>query len=101
MPGMPNRARVAASGALAALDVLSEAVTITDSERRFRYANRAAARILGYDSPDELIDAPLGQVRDQWISTHADGSPLRPEDVPSHRIVHGEPAEPLLTHIVH
>src|SRR4051794_7959338 len=95
------RARAARSQFDQALGALSEAVTITDSQRRIRYANQAAADILGYATPEELLAAAPGTVRDEWVATHADGTPIREEEIPSARIVRGLPAEPLLTHIVH
>jgi PAS domain S-box-containing protein len=79
---------------------LTEAVTVTDTSRRLRYANQAAADLLGYASPAELLSQPLGGIAARWDSTHEDGRPLTPEDVPSWKIVHGEPAEPLLTRVV-
>src|SRR3954447_3368943 len=95
------RARAARSQFDQALGALSEAVTITDSQRRIRYANQAAADILGYATPEELLAAAPGTVRDEWVATHADGTPIREEEIPSARIVRGLRAEPLLTHIVH
>jgi PAS domain S-box-containing protein len=79
---------------------LSEAVTVTDGARRMRYANQAAARLLGCATPEELLTLPLGAIAAQWESTHEDGRPLVAEDVPSFKIVNGRPAEPLLTRIV-
>jgi PAS domain S-box-containing protein len=79
---------------------LTEAVTVTDATRRMRYANRAAADLLGYASPNDLLSQPLGGIAARWDSTHEDGRPLTPEDVPSWKIVNGLPAEPLLTRVV-
>jgi PAS domain S-box-containing protein len=79
---------------------LTEAVTVTDGDRRMRYANQAAADVLGYATPAELIAQPLGAVAARWDSTHEDGRPLTAEDVPSYKVVNGLPAEPLLTKIV-
>src|SRR3954454_21884347 len=95
------RARAARSQFDQALGALSEAVTITDAERRLRYANQAAADILGYKSPEELVASAPGTVRDEWVATHADGRAVELDDIPSWRVVRGQPAEPLLTHIVH
>jgi PAS domain S-box-containing protein len=80
---------------------LTEAVTVTDTTRRMRYANQAAADLLGYDSPEELLSQPLGTIAARWDSTHEDGRALAAEDVPSWKIVNGLPAEPLLTRVVH
>src|SRR3954462_9874112 len=85
------RAQAARSQLDQALGALSEAVTITDAARRFRYANQAAAEVLGYPSPAALLASSPGMVRDEWIATHADGTPLRAEDVPSWKVVNGLP----------
>jgi PAS domain S-box-containing protein len=82
------------------LSHLSEAVTVTDRTRRMVYANQAAADILGADTPEELMAQPLGAIAARWDSTHEDGRPMTAEDVPSYKIVNGEPAEPLLIKIV-
>ena len=82
------------------LGSLSEAVTVTDAARRMRYANQAAADLLGCATPEELLAQPLGTIFAQWESTHEDGRPMVAEDVPSYKIVNGQPAEPLLTRIV-
>jgi PAS domain S-box-containing protein len=82
------------------LGSLSEAVTVTDAARKMRYANQAAADLLGCATPEELVALPLGTIFAQWESTHEDGRPVQVEDVPSYKIVNGEPAEPLLTRIV-
>ena len=79
---------------------LSEAVTVTDRDRRMRYANHAAAELLGCATPEELLALPLGTIAARWESTHEDGRPMVAEDVPSYKIVNGQPAEPLLTRIV-
>src|SRR4051812_9836042 len=96
-----SRANAARSQFDQALGALSEAVTITDAERRIRYANRAAADILGYATPEELIASPPGTIRDEWVATDADGRPIALEDIPSWRVVRGQPGPPLLTHVVH
>jgi PAS domain S-box-containing protein len=83
------------------LSNLSEAVTVTDRDRRMRYANQAAADLLGCATPEELVALPLGTIAARWDSTHEDGRPMVAEDVPSFKIVNGLPAEPLLTRIVH
>jgi len=92
----PNREQLQAM-----LANLSEAVTVTDRDRRMRYANQAAAELLGCATPHELLQLPLGTIAGQWESVHEDGRPVVAEDVPSWKIVNGQPAEPLLTRIVH
>jgi len=79
---------------------LTEAVTVTDRTRKMRYANQAAAELLGYPSPKELLSEPLGTIADHWDSTLEDGRPMTAEDVPSWKIVNGLPADPLLVRVV-
>jgi PAS domain S-box-containing protein len=98
LDGQQTPTREQLHGMLAAL---SEAVTVTDGARRMRYANQAAADLLGCATPEELLGLPLGTIAAQWDSTHEDGRPVEAEDVPSWKIVNGQPAEPLLTRIVH
>jgi PAS domain S-box-containing protein len=83
------------------LSSLTEAVTVTDAQRNLRYANQAAADLLGCATPEELVALPLGTIFAQWESTHEDGRPVQAEDVPSYKVVNGQPAEPLLTRVVH
>jgi serine phosphatase RsbU (regulator of sigma subunit)/PAS domain-containing protein len=83
------------------LDTLAEAVIVIDPDRRIRYANQAAARLFGYGSSQDLIDAEQGAIAAHWIATLEDGRPLAAEDLPSWRVIRGLPAEPLLIHIVH
>src|SRR3954447_18222727 len=94
------RANAARSQFDQALGALSEAVTITDAERRIRYANQAAADILGYATPADLVASPPGTIRDEWVATHPDGRPIALEDIPSWRVVRGLSAPPMLTHVV-
>ncbi len=84
------------------LNVLGEAVTVNDAEGRVVYANEAAARLLGAESLDEVVNAPPGELAGRFIITTEDGRPVANEDLPSWRLLHGEPDPPaLLTRSVH
>jgi PAS domain S-box-containing protein len=83
------------------LGTLAEAVTVIDRSGQMRYANPAAAELLGYPSAEALLAEPPGGVFARWSATLEDGRPLTREDVPSWRVLHGESAEPLLTRVVH
>src|SRR3954462_313201 len=74
------RANAARSPFAPALGPPPEAVTITAAERRIRYANQAAADILGYASPADLVASPPGTIRDEWVATHPDGRPIALQD---------------------
>src|SRR3954467_15924106 len=82
------------------LDVLGEAVTVRDASGRMVYANEAAARLLGATSTRELLETDFAELRARFRATHADGTPVPPEDFPSNRLVAGRDAPPLLTRTV-
>jgi PAS domain-containing protein len=84
----------------AALSGLSEAVTMQDASGRLVYANDAAARALGFASPDELLATPAAAILARYRSFTADGAPLRVEDLPGRRVLAGLPADPLLLRVI-
>jgi PAS domain S-box-containing protein len=79
---------------------LSDAVTIRDREHRFVYANRAALAHLGFESWDELRVTPPASIMRDYLVWGEDGREIAMEDIPSVRILRGEPAEPLLIRTV-
>ncbi len=84
----------------AALSTLAEAVTVQHAEGALIYANEAAARMLGYDSPRELLATPVEQVVAAFESTHEDGSPILLEDLPGRRVLAGAQPEPLVVRTI-
>ncbi|HEV2784776.1 MAG TPA: SpoIIE family protein phosphatase, partial [Solirubrobacteraceae bacterium] len=82
----------------AALSTLAEAVTVQHTGGALIYANDAAARMLGFSSPQELLATPIEQVVAAFETTNEDGSPLRMEDLPGRQVIAGvrEP-KPLVT----
>jgi PAS domain S-box-containing protein len=83
------------------LSTLAEAVTVQHTGGALIYANEAAARMLGYDSAQELLATPLDQIVNAFDSTKEDGTPLRVEDLPGRRLLSGEPEpEPLVVRAV-
>lgn len=85
----------------AALGSLAEAVTIQGTDGRLIYANDAAARALGFDTPEALLATPPQEIVDAFIATLEDGSPLRLESLPGRRVLAGEDAEPVLVRAIH
>jgi PAS domain S-box-containing protein len=85
----------------AALSTLAEAVTVQHSRGALIYANEAAARMLGYDSPQALVSTPLEELVGKFESTNEDGSPLRMEDLPGRQVLAGLEPTPLVTHTIH
>ena len=76
-------------------------MTIRDREHRFVYANQAAVTHLGFGSWEELRDTSPDAIMADYRVFAQDGRPVSMDDIPSVRILRGEPAEPLLIQTVH
>jgi PAS domain S-box-containing protein len=75
---------------------LVDPVTIRDRGHRFVYANRAALEHLGFESWEQLRDTDPAAIMSDYVVLGEDGLELSMQDIPSVRILAGEPAEPLL-----
>jgi PAS domain S-box-containing protein len=84
----------------AALGGLAEAVTIQDATGALVYANEAAARALGFDSPEQLVATPPEQIADAFEATHEDGTPLSLDRLPGRQALAGQTPEPMLVRAV-
>jgi len=58
------------------LDSLGDGVTVQDASGRLIYANPHAARVLGFDSPGELLDAGGSSARERFELLDESGKPL-------------------------
>ena len=75
------------------LNGIREGVTAQDRSGRLVYANRAAARLLGYASADELLQTPLAEVMQKFQMYDEHGQPLSVEKLPNRlALATGEPA---------
>ena len=83
------------------LDVLADAVTIRDRADRIVYANRAALQDMGFASLADLQRRPPREIMADYLVLDELGRELSMADVPSVRIMRGEPADPLLMRTVH
>jgi PAS domain S-box-containing protein len=83
------------------LKTLGEAVTIRDRSDQLVYANRAALRLLGYDTLEEVQSRGLDEIMSEYVVVDDDGKPVEMSDLPSVRLLQGKPAEPLLIHSLH
>jgi PAS domain S-box-containing protein len=79
------------------LGALAEAVTVHDDRGQTIYANQAAAKLLGKQSPDEVTQARPGELAERFTITHEDGRPVHMHEFPGRRLVAGEFAPELLT----
>ena len=84
----------------AALSTLAEAVTVQHQEGSLIYANEAAARMLGYATPQELLATPTDEIVARFETTTEDGSPLRLEELPGRQVLGGHDAQPLVTRTI-
>ena len=85
----------------AILGSLAEAVTVHDAVGQVVYANDAAARLLGAESVDEVLNARPGELAERFVVTREDGTPVTEADYPGRHAIAGESAEPMLMHSVY
>jgi PAS domain S-box-containing protein len=76
-------------------------VTIRDRDGNIAYANRAALASMGFASLGELQSRSSRAIFEDYVVEDEHGNPLTLEDVPSMRMMHGEPAEPLVMRTTH
>lgn len=82
------------------LDSVAEAVTIRDRDGEIVYANRAAIEHMRFSSRDSLLRKGARGILDEYIVTDPEGHPVTFDDIPSVRLLAGEPAEPMLMRTV-
>jgi PAS domain S-box-containing protein len=82
-------------------ELLDEAVTIREPGGEIAYANRAALRSMGFESLEDLTSRPSRSIWDEYTVTDEQGDPLTWEDVPSIRMMRGQPGPPVLMRVVH
>jgi PAS domain S-box-containing protein len=72
----------------------ADAITVQRPDGTLAYANLAAARALGYESPEELLATPLREVMSRFELLDEDGQPLPPDRLPGRRALAGETGSP-------
>ena len=75
-------------------------MTIRAPDNSIIYANRAAREDMGFETVEELRSRNPRALMDDYIVTDETGRELHLDDLPSVRLLRGEPAEPLLLHSV-
>jgi PAS domain S-box-containing protein len=83
------------------LDALAEAVTIRDPHHHILYANRAALDSMGFASLQEMQRQPPGVIMADYLVQDEHGRELTTDQLPSVRLLAGEPAEPLAMRTIH
>jgi PAS domain S-box-containing protein len=73
---------------------VADAVTAQAPDGRLLFANDAAVELLGYESSEALLEAPLTEIMDRFDVLDASGSPLSLDRLPGRRaIAEGEGGE--------
>ena len=83
------------------LDALPDAVTVQERDGALVYANEAAARVVGFESPAELIEAGGLAVMGDFTTSHEDGRPLAVDELPGRRVLMDKKAAPIVLRSVH
>ena len=74
----------------AILQSVADAITVQDASGRLLFANAAAARMLGYASPEELMAATDEERLAAFELLDDDGRPLARDRLPGRRVLAGE-----------
>jgi len=82
------------------LDSLAEAVTIRDRAGEIIFANRAALSHLGYSSREALLEQGTQGILDEYVVSDEHGRPVTASDIPSVRLLSGEPVAPMVIRTV-
>jgi PAS domain S-box-containing protein len=82
------------------LDSLAEAVTIRDRDGEIAYANRAAIAHMGFESREALLRQGTQGILDEYIVTDEQGHRVTAGDIPSVRLLAGEPVPPTVLRTV-
>ncbi|MFL5829262.1 MAG: SpoIIE family protein phosphatase [Solirubrobacteraceae bacterium] len=97
---MPDRLRVSAGQLERILDVLAEAVTVTERDGGLVFANAAALERMGLGSLEEAMAASPSELLARFEITTEDGRPLHAADLPGRRLLRGQRPAPLLLRLV-
>src|SRR5688572_23629059 len=89
-------ARIAGEEVNTILGGVADAVTAQRPDGTLAYANDAAVRLIGYDSVEELLAAPIAQVVAGFEMLDEHGAPLSVDRLPGRRALMGETPEPLI-----
>ncbi len=69
---------------------VADAVTAQAPNGRLLFANEAAARSMGFETPQELMDAPISSILDRYEIIDDRGDPVPLEALPGRRALGGE-----------
>jgi PAS domain S-box-containing protein len=84
----------------AILEGVADSVTAQGPDGGLVYANEAAVRVLGFDSAEALLAAPLSKIMARWTLLTPGGDPLPLETLPGRLALMGGEPEPMLVQFV-
>ena len=82
------------------MSIIDEAVVIHDREGELVFANPAAARTMGFETPEELIDTPTEEIRERYVIRNEQGQRLEAGALAGRRALAGEISVPLTLRVV-
>jgi PAS domain S-box-containing protein len=71
------------------LDGVDEGITVQDQSGRLLYANAAAARLVGFDTPEAMVKAGAEQIAAKFEILGEDGLPFPREQLPGRVVLAG------------
>jgi len=80
---------------------VADSVTAQAPDGHLLFANDAAVKMLGYESADALMTAPLGEIMSQYDVLDEQGDPFPLEALPGRRALAGETVESVVRFRVH
>ena len=69
---------------------IADGITAQDPKGRLIYANDAAAQLIGYSSPQALLEAPAAEVTQNFQLLDENGQPVSPARLPGRLVLQGE-----------
>jgi K+-sensing histidine kinase KdpD len=79
------------AGAITLLDAVADGITIQEPTGRLIYANPAAARAFGCNSPTERLAVPPAEIMARYEIFDEEGEPLPVSELPGRRALAGHP----------
>ena len=71
---------------------VADGVTVQRPDGELVYANHAAARFLGFETPEQLLETPLSEIMGRFDVYTEQGEAVAVEQLPGRRVLAGEPA---------
>lgn len=76
---------------------IEDGITLQDRQGKLVFANAAAARVIGFPSPEALLAAPPAELMRRFQLFDEEGAPLPPERLPARVVLSGQASEATLT----